>query len=177
MNDFSERVFQVVREIPRGKVTNYGFVAFAAGNPRASRGVGFVLHRNTDPVNTPCHRVVFKDGSLCKGLRFRRPRCTARKARSRGRAVPARRPRRHESLRLVRRKRRITKRCLTKMIKHLSFLLLKSAVVLKADVNIDCRVDALHLRVVGILPQAEVIVKRRHAAVFRKPELKILELL
>ena len=33
MNDFSERVFQVVREIPRGKVTNYGFVAFAAGNP------------------------------------------------------------------------------------------------------------------------------------------------
>lgn len=46
MNDFSERVFQVVREIPRGKVTNYGFVAFAAGNPRASRGVGFVLHRN-----------------------------------------------------------------------------------------------------------------------------------
>ena len=67
MNDFSERVFQVVREIPRGKVTNYGFVAFAAGNPRASRGVGFVLHRNTDPVNTPCHRVVFKDGSLCKG--------------------------------------------------------------------------------------------------------------
>lgn len=38
MNDFSERVFQVVREIPRGKVTNYGFVAFAAGKPRASRG-------------------------------------------------------------------------------------------------------------------------------------------
>ena len=61
MNDFSERVLQVVREIPRGKVTNYGFVAFAAGKPRASRGVGFVLHRNTDPVNTPCHRVVFKD--------------------------------------------------------------------------------------------------------------------
>lgn len=45
------------------------------------------------------------------------------------------------------------------MIKHLSFLLLKSAVVLKADVNIDCRVDALHLRVVGILPQAEIIVE------------------
>ena len=64
MNDFSERVFQV---------TNYGFVAFAAGNPRASRGVGFVLHRNTDPVNTPCHRVVFKDGSLCKGYVFGGP--------------------------------------------------------------------------------------------------------
>ena len=73
MNNFSERVFQVVREIPRGKVTNYGFVAFAAGKPRASRGVGFVLHRNTDPVNTPCHRVVFKDGSLCKGYVFGGP--------------------------------------------------------------------------------------------------------
>ena len=73
MNDFSERVFQVVREIPRGKVTNYSFVAFAAGNPRASRGVGFVLHRNTDPVNTPCHRVVFKDGSLRKGYVFGGP--------------------------------------------------------------------------------------------------------
>lgn len=168
MNDFSERVFQVVREIPRGKVTNYGFVAFAAGNPRASRGVGFVLHRNTDPVNTPCHRVVFKDGSLCKGYVFGGPDVQREKLEAEGRAVPARRPRRHESLRLVRRKRRITKRCLTKMIKHLSFLLLKSAVVLKADVNIDCRVDALHLRVVGILPQAEVIVERRHAAVFRQ---------
>ena len=69
MNDFSERVFQVVREIPRGKVTNYGFVAFVAGKPRASRGVGFVLHRNTDPVNTPCHRVVFKNG-LCARATF-----------------------------------------------------------------------------------------------------------
>ena len=174
MNDFSERVFQVVREIPRGKVTNYGFVAFAAGNPRASRGVGFVLHRNTDPVNTPCHRVVFKDGSLCKGYVFGGPDVQREKLEAEGVQFL---PDGHESLRLVRRKRRITKRCLTKMIKHLSFLLLKSAVVLKADVNIDCRVDALHLRVVGILPQAEVIVERRHAAVFRKPELKVLELL
>ena len=84
MNDFSERVFQVVREIPRGKVTNYGFVAFAAGKPRASRGVGFVLHRNTDPVNTPCHRVVFKDGSLCKGYVFGGPDVQREKLKSEG---------------------------------------------------------------------------------------------
>ena len=108
MNDFSERVFQVVREIPRGKVTNYGFVAFAAGKPRASRGVGFVLHRNTDPVNTPCHRVVFKDGSLCR-LRSAAPMYSAKSSKPR-RTVSARRSRRHESLRLVRRKRRITKK-------------------------------------------------------------------
>lgn len=84
MNDFSERVFQVVREIPRGKVTNYGFVAFAAGKPRASRGVGFVLHRNTDPVNTPCHRVVFKDGSLCKGYVFGGPGIQREKLKAEG---------------------------------------------------------------------------------------------
>lgn len=84
MNDFSERVFQVVREIPRGKVTNYGFVAFAAGNPRASRGVGFVLHRNMDPVNTPCHRVVFKDGSLCKGYVFGGPDVQREKLKAEG---------------------------------------------------------------------------------------------
>lgn len=110
MNDFSERVFQVVREIPRGKVTNYGFVAFAAGNRRASRGVGFVLHRNTDPVNTPCHRVVFKDGSLCKGYVFGGPDVQREKARSRGRAVPARRSCRHESLRLFGEDEGITKK-------------------------------------------------------------------
>lgn len=73
MNDFSERVFQVVREIPRGKVTNYGFVAFAAGKPRASRGVGFVLHRNTDPVNTPSIPRSVQRRLSVQGLRFRRP--------------------------------------------------------------------------------------------------------
>lgn len=70
MNDFSKNVFQAVRKIPRGKVANYGCIAFLAGKPHAARGVGFVLHRNTDPENTPCHRVVFKDGSLCKGYVF-----------------------------------------------------------------------------------------------------------
>ncbi len=44
-----------------------------AGKPRAARGVGFVLHRNPDPVRTPCHRVVFKDGSLCAGYIFGGP--------------------------------------------------------------------------------------------------------
>ena len=65
MNDFSKNVYLAVQKIPRGKVTNYGCIAFLAGKPRAARGVGFVLHRNPDPVCIPCHRVVFKDGSLC----------------------------------------------------------------------------------------------------------------
>ena len=73
MNDFSKNVYLAVQKIPRGKVTNYGCIAFLAGKPRAARGVGFVLHRNPDPVRIPCHRVVFKDGSLCAGYVFGGP--------------------------------------------------------------------------------------------------------
>ena len=73
MNDFSKNVYLAVQKIPRGKVTNYGCIAFMAGKPRAARGVGFVLHRNPAPVRTPCHRVVFKDGSLCAGYVFGGP--------------------------------------------------------------------------------------------------------
>ena len=46
--------------------------------------MGFVLHRNTDPVNTPCHRVVFKDGSLCKGYVFGGPGIQREKLKAEG---------------------------------------------------------------------------------------------
>ena len=73
MNEFSKNVHQNVQKIPKGKVTSYGVIAFLSGKPRAARGVGFVLHRNDDPERTPCHRVVFKDGSLCSGYVFGGP--------------------------------------------------------------------------------------------------------
>ncbi|MDR2559383.1 MAG: MGMT family protein [Oscillospiraceae bacterium] len=69
-NNFTKRVFELVREIPRGKVSTYGEIAMAAGKPRGARVVGFTLHRNDDPEHTPCHRVVFKDGSLASGYVF-----------------------------------------------------------------------------------------------------------
>lgn len=50
--------------------------------PRAAWA--FVLHRNTDPVNTPCHRVVFKDGSLCKGYVFGGPDVQREKLKAEG---------------------------------------------------------------------------------------------
>ena len=67
---FSELVFEAVRKIPRGFVSTYGDVAFAAGKPRGARAVGYALHRNDDPDKTPCHRVVFKDGALAGGYVF-----------------------------------------------------------------------------------------------------------
>lgn len=45
----------------------------AGGSPRASRIVGGALHRNPEPGKTPCHRVVFRDGSLAPGFAFGGP--------------------------------------------------------------------------------------------------------
>ena len=77
MGDFSERVFAVVRQVPHGKVASYGQVARLIGAPRSARYVGYALHANTDPgaeVNhIPCHRIVFKDGGLCRGYAFGGP--------------------------------------------------------------------------------------------------------
>ena len=43
-----ERIYEVVRRIPRGKVASYGQVAALAGNRRWSRVVGYALHVNPD---------------------------------------------------------------------------------------------------------------------------------
>ncbi len=60
---FTERVFEVVRKIPKGKVLTYKEVAEKAGSPLASRAVGNILHTNHDP-DIPCHRVIRSDGKL-----------------------------------------------------------------------------------------------------------------
>ncbi|MEN9912815.1 MAG: hypothetical protein RLY66_223 [Candidatus Parcubacteria bacterium] len=58
---FKEKVFSVVRKIPKGKVLTYKEVAQKAGNPRAARAVGNILNTNYDP-KIPCHRVIRSDG-------------------------------------------------------------------------------------------------------------------
>lgn len=73
MGEFNDKVLQVVREIPRGYVTTYGDIARAIGKPRNARFVGYALRTNPDPDIYPCHRVVFKDGSLCKSYIFGGP--------------------------------------------------------------------------------------------------------
>ncbi len=67
---FSERVFAIVSQIPRGKVSTYGQIARLMGSPRSARYVGWALRGNKHPVVVPCHRVVFKDGSLAPGYAF-----------------------------------------------------------------------------------------------------------
>jgi methylated-DNA-[protein]-cysteine S-methyltransferase len=60
---FSEKVRDVVRKIPRGKVLTYAEVAKRAGNPNASRAVGMIMSKNFDPA-IPCHRVIRSDGKI-----------------------------------------------------------------------------------------------------------------
>ncbi len=60
----ANEVFALVKQVPPGRVTTYGAIARALGVPRGARQVGRLLHTNRTPVVVPCHRVVFRDGSL-----------------------------------------------------------------------------------------------------------------
>lgn len=68
-NNSFDRIYEVVRKIPKGKVMTYGQVAILA-NVATPRVVGFALHVNPDAENIPCHRVVFANGKLTPGYAF-----------------------------------------------------------------------------------------------------------
>jgi len=59
-NDYRERVFQIVRMIPRGHVMTYGQIAEILGEGYTPRTVGFVMHSSND--KTPWHRVINAQG-------------------------------------------------------------------------------------------------------------------
>lgn len=63
MTTFTDKVREVVRGIPKGKVLTYKQVALLAGNPLAARAVANVMANNFDP-GIPCHRVIRSDGTL-----------------------------------------------------------------------------------------------------------------
>lgn len=73
MQTFSERVLDIVKQIPEGRVATYGQIARIIGAPRSARYVGYALRTNKEPVTTPCHRVLFKDGRICEGYAFGGP--------------------------------------------------------------------------------------------------------
>ena len=62
MKTFKEKVLDIVRKIPKGKVMTYKEVAKKAGSENASRAVGSILKMNYDK-NIPCHRVIRSDGA------------------------------------------------------------------------------------------------------------------
>lgn len=66
----TERIYEAVKKIPKGFVATYGQVAELAGNPKMARAVGNALHKNPDPDNIPCYRVVNSKGELAGAFAF-----------------------------------------------------------------------------------------------------------
>lgn len=68
--DFYNKVYEITKQIPKGKVATYGQIAQMIGNSHCSRAVGYALHANKMPVIIPCHRVVNRFGQLAKSFAF-----------------------------------------------------------------------------------------------------------
>ena len=66
----SKRIYETVKRIPYGCVATYAQVAEAAGDRKMARAVGNALHRNPDPENIPCFRVVNAKGELAVKFAF-----------------------------------------------------------------------------------------------------------
>ncbi|HMH43335.1 MAG TPA: MGMT family protein [Pyrinomonadaceae bacterium] len=63
---YRERVYKIVRRIPRGRVMTYGQIAYMLGEGYTPRTVGFVMH-GADESNTPWHRVINSQGKVSTG--------------------------------------------------------------------------------------------------------------
>ena len=64
VTEFERAVLLKARDIPRGQVRTYGWIARQIGRPAAVRAVGSALRKNPVPVLIPCHRVVRGDGHI-----------------------------------------------------------------------------------------------------------------
>jgi methylated-DNA-protein-cysteine methyltransferase-like protein len=72
--DFFHQVFQVVRLIPKGRVTSYGAIAKYLGSPSSSRVVGYAMNAShSQKVKVPAHRVLNRNGQLTGKHHFPTP--------------------------------------------------------------------------------------------------------
>jgi len=62
--EFTRRVRDVIRSIPRRKVASYGQVAALAGDGRQARQVAWILHSSSDKEGLPWHRVIAARGRI-----------------------------------------------------------------------------------------------------------------
>ena len=64
MKSFNEQCYEMLKKVPKGKVTTYKEIANALGD-RAYRAVGNAMNQNPyEPKVVPCHRVVNADGRM-----------------------------------------------------------------------------------------------------------------
>ncbi len=74
MSDFYQRVFEVVRQIPAGRVTSYGAIARYLGTAGSSRMVGWAMNlSHQQEIYVPAHRVVNRNGLLTGKIHFGSP--------------------------------------------------------------------------------------------------------
>ena len=69
-DNFFERVYAVVRQIPYGKVTSYGAIAKVLGTARSARMVGWAMNASHTLEDVPAHRVVNRNGLLTGKMHF-----------------------------------------------------------------------------------------------------------
>lgn len=67
---FFERVYEVVRQIPEGRVTSYGAIARYLGAARSARMVGWAMNASHTLPDVPAHRVVNRNGLLTGKMHF-----------------------------------------------------------------------------------------------------------
>ncbi len=66
----AKHIYEAVKRIPYGRVATYAQVAEMAGDRKMARAVGNALHKNPDPANIPCYRVVNSKGELAGEFAF-----------------------------------------------------------------------------------------------------------
>ena len=82
-----EKLYDLLRTIPRGKVMTYGGIAEMLGNRHWARAVGNALHNNPDGEKYPCYKVVNSRGKLSKAYAFGGPEEQKRRLEADGIAV------------------------------------------------------------------------------------------
>jgi methylated-DNA-protein-cysteine methyltransferase-like protein len=70
MNSTFVKIYDIVSQIPVGKVATYGQIAALAGLPRGARVVGWAMRAVPENWVLPCHRVVNKSGNMAREYAF-----------------------------------------------------------------------------------------------------------
>lgn len=70
MSSFFQEVYNIVTQIPPGKIATYGQIAAMLGSPHGARTVGWAMQSAPEDLRLPCHRVVNRLGEMAPGYAF-----------------------------------------------------------------------------------------------------------
>jgi methylated-DNA-protein-cysteine methyltransferase-like protein len=68
--NFFEKVYEIAKQIPFGRVTSYGAIAKCLGAAKSARMVGWAMNASHNNVDIPAHRVVNRNGLLTGKFHF-----------------------------------------------------------------------------------------------------------